>query len=349
MTKMSNRTANGAKPVLNLLLAFGLGFIWFSLLIVVTSLRSSAAAQTIQTDYQISVAPSSAFLKAKPGETTTHTLTIRNNSSFATTASIKIVDFLPDGASGIPQLQDSLSLTYIDNMDQLQEPISIPSQSSKNIIISLTVPEGASEREFPTTILLQSNYETAEGATALVPAVGSNLVVWVSDRDFVDQKLEVVSLQRPKIIDSFRPLTFEPLVENKESMSAVASGSATIKNWRGQILGTAEIYPEVILGKATRVIQAAKAAELVLPNSPEAATARRFDPTDFNFTQPFWLGPYTVEFTFVHPGVTGTYTTIQQQTVIALPLSLLAIVGALGVVLAGGYYYNKKRSGKMAI
>lgn len=347
MRKQYRTPALRAKLGLAVLLAFGLGLLWSTEALPTAPLVSRVAAQTIPTNYQVSVSPSSAFLKARPGATTTHTITVRNNSPFGTTASIRVVDFLPDGSSGIPQLQNTLSLSYIDNMEQLQEKISIPSNSSKNIVISLTVPEGAPEREFPTTILIQSEYAAAEGATALIPTVGSNLIVWVSDRDFVDQKLEVVSLQRPKIIDSFRPLTFEPLVENQEGMSAVASGSATIKNWRGQVLGSTDIYPEVILGKSSRSIKAAKAAELVLPNSPEAASARRFDPTDFNFTQPFWLGPYTVEFTFVHPGVTGTYTTVHQQTVIALPLSLLAILGALAVVLAGGYYYNKKRSGSV--
>lgn len=339
MTKKPQIRQQALSVLATVLLAFGSCFVWVG----------GAQAQTIPNNYNLSVAPSSAFLKAKPGATTTHTITLRNNSPFSTVVSIHLVDFLPDGATGIPQLLTTFSLPYVDNLEQLQEQISIPSQGSKNVVISLTVPADAPEREYPTTILIESRYEATDGATALIPAIGSNLVVWVSDRDHVDEKLEVISLQRPKVIDSFRPLTFEPLVENLETMSAVASGSATIKNWQGQVLGTMEIYPDIVLGKSTRIIKAAKAAELVLPNSPEAATARRFEPTDFNFTQPFWLGPYTVEFTFVHPGVTGTYTTVHKQTVIALPISLLAILGALGVVVAGGWYYQNRLQHKVKL
>lgn len=300
-------------------------------------------AQTIPTSYHLSVSPSSAFLKAKPGSTSTHTIAVRNPAAFATTVTVTMVDFVPDGVSGIPQLQSTFSFPYIDNQEQLADSVTIPANSQRNIPISISVPAGSPEREYPITILIRSEPAAEEGTTAIIPTIGSNLVVWVSERDHVDQKLEVVSLQRPKIIDSFRPFSFEPLIENLETMSAVASGSATIKDWRGRVLGSTDIYPEVILGKSSRVIQGAKAAEAVLPTDPAAATATRFEPTDFLFTQPFWLGPYTVQFTFVNPGITGTYTTIQEVTVIALPISLLVILGALAIVLGGSWYWNKKR------
>lgn len=331
----------------SLLLLFGLGMLW------VTKVPANAPiyAQTIPTNYQLNVSPASAFLKARPGQSTTHTLTLRNNSPFGTVVAIRMADFEPDGYTGIPQIKPTFSFPYVDNLAQLQQEMTIPAHTSKTVQIAMTVPENAPEREYPIVVLVESKYETEAGNTSIIPTVVSNLVVWASARDYVGQKLEVVSLQRPKVIDSFRPFTFTPLVKNLETSSAVASGSATIKNWRGQVLGEAEIFPDVILGAATRVLRAAEPEKMVLPSDPEAQFARKLKPAEFNFTQPLWLGPYTVEFTFIHPGKDGadSYTTTHKQTVIALPLSLLAILAALGLVLGGSWYYQNHRKSQSRV
>lgn len=321
----------------------GLGSLALGLIITAMA-TAGIQAQTISPSFQLALTPATAYIKLKPGTTVNHSIILKNPTNFAITVTASVVDFIPDGKTGSPQLQTQLTCPYLSNASTLAEPITIPAQQQGALSIALSAPADAPERECPMTILVHTQQPTAESAaTALMPTIGSNLVVWVSERDQPDQQLEVVSLQRPTVIDSFRPLDFEPLVQNLEIMSAVASGSATVKNWRGEVLGTMDIYPAVILGQSTRTIQGAKPSDLVLPTDPSAAFATALQPTPFKFTNPFWFGPYTVEFSLITPTASGQVTKVQVLHIIALPISLFVIATTIGVILAGGWWWQRKQ------
>lgn len=315
-------------------------------LMVGLMIKSSVYAQQIPTQYQLSVTPASGFLKVRPGTKAIHKIIVRNPSNFPVEISASIVDFIPDGKSGAPILLSSSSFPYLEQEEVLQRPRTLNAGSQEVVDIAIQVPEGAPEKEYPLTILVKANAKAQQdNSTALFPTIGANLIVWVSQRSEPSQQITVESLQRPTIVDSFRPFEFEPLVRNLEVMSAVASGSATVKDWRGKVLGTMEIYPDIVLGESTRVLRGAVPAPVVLPDDPSAAYAPRLMPTPFSFSQPFWLGPLTVEFTFIHPGTTGNYTTIHTKKVIALPISLfLILVGIIGVFFLSWWVNKKKKN-----
>lgn len=300
-------------------------------------------AQSIQSSARLSVAPATAYIKVQPGTTVTHSIMVRNPTDFAATVTVDVMDFVADGTSGLPQVQKKLTFPYLEKDKSLEQPRSIPPKSQITIPISIKVPAGANEQEYPLTVLISSQTGSTDGATALIPTIGSNMIVWITEREKPVQKLKVVSLQRPVIVDSFRPLEFKPLVANLEIMSAVASGSASVIDWRGQVLGTMQIFPEVILGQSTRIIQGASPEESLGAPSATDTTASNIRPAEFSFTQPFWLGPYTIEFTFIAPTDSGDVLTVQQLHIIALPISLFIVGGVSAIVLLLGWWWKKSR------
>lgn len=307
-----------------------------------------ALAQNIAPSYRLSVSPSTAFIQVKPGSTTTHSIYVRNPTDYQVQAAARVVDFTADGQTGLPQLSSDLTFPYLQNAPELAQPKIISPNGTLTLPVTISVPSDAFQQEYPLTILIQFTAGSEEDTTALNPILGSNLIVWISSETKPAPRFHVSSLQLPPIVDSFRPVLLKPLVQNLAPMSAVASGSATIKDWRGATVATMAIFPEVILGNSSREIQGAVPAETVLPTDPQAAFAPQLQAQPLLFTQPMWLGPYTVEFTFTSSSQAGAVSTTQVLHFFALPVSLLFIVIVVAAALIVGWWWQKRKSNTVA-
>ncbi|MBP7876202.1 hypothetical protein KA012_04375 [Candidatus Woesebacteria bacterium] len=312
-----------------------------SILLALVSITPTVQAQQIIQRFTLSVSPGTAYLKVKPGTTVIHTIMLRNKGSEPVTVTPRIVDFETDGTTGTPVLLETSTFPYLSNQAEVLSPISIDPDQQANVPFAIKAPENAPPQEYHLTILFDQQSVGEANASALVPSVGSNLIVLVSDAD-PNASLKVISLQRPVIVDSFRPLSFQPIAENLGQAAALASGSAVIRDWRGVIVAEMPIYPDVVLAQTTRELRAAQPAEPALPDDPKAAIATLFNAASFSYKEPMILGAYTVEFNIKDVTGAGETTTVQKFTVYAFPFSALAVGIVTALVLFGLRFIKKK-------
>lgn len=306
-------------------------------------------AQSIEEHFTLSVYPATGFVTVKPGSEVIHTIVLRNKSTRAITVKPRLVDFAADGSTGTPVLQDSSMFPYLVNSESVLTPVTIAPTEQASIPFVIKPPETAPLKEYHLTVLFENQpSSTSTDASALVPTVGSNVVVLVSGEP-PNSFLKILSLQRSKFIDSFRPLTFVPLGENQGSAATIASGSAVIKNWRGRTVATFPLYPDVVLAQSTREIRAAQPAAPILPDDPAAAIATQLEPIPFFYRQPFLFGPYVVEFNLMKTNDEGTTTSVQSFTLFALPFSAFLVILVTALIVFGLRKWQRNKSSPSVI
>lgn len=310
---------------------------------------TSVQAQSVEQRFALSVSPATGYVTVKPGSAVIHTVVVRNTSSQAVTVVPRLVDFVADGKSGTPILENSSMFPYLANSQTVLAPITIAPEQQVSVPFSIQPPSTAPVQEYHLTILFEQQAPAADpGSSSLVPAVGSNLVVLVSS-DKPDSFLKIMSLQRVHILDSLRPLSFVPLVENQGTAAAIASGSAVVKDWRGRPVATFPIYPDVILANTTRELRAAQPAAPLLPDDPAAVIATKLEPAPFTYYQPFLLGPYTVEFNLIESDSDGITTAVQTFRLFAFPFSMLLVLVLTAGVIIGLRWWQRSRTVKPVV
>jgi len=286
---------------------------------------STGRAQQVVPRFAISVSPATGFSMVKPGTSTIHSVTLHNKSTQPITVVPRIVDFVSDGKTGTPILKETTTFPYLANTSEALAPLTVPAGKQVAVPFVIKAPVDALQQEFHLTILFENQTLTAETTSStLVPTIGSNLVVFVSGEP-ARPKLKVTTLGRSKVVDSFRPLTFKPLVKNQGNAATVASGSAVIKNWRGRTMATIPIYPDIVLAGSTRELRGAQPAAPILPTDPKAAIATQLEPIPFSHKEPIILGAYTVEIDLTTVADSGTTLSVHNFTIIAMPISLLVL------------------------
>lgn len=312
-------------------------------LVAGNGILSPALAQGSQSPFSLSVSPSTAFFAVKPGESRMHSVQLRNKGAGPVTVMPKLVDFSADGISGTPILKNESTFPYLANAKDVLSPITIQPGQQATIPFVIKPDEKALQQEYHLTILFEQQPSLVANTSSVVPTVGSNLVVLISG-EAPKPLLKVISLQTFKVIDSFRPLVFKPLAENQGNAAGIASGSATVKDWRGRTIASFPLYPDVVLSQTTRELRAAKPAAPVLPDDPKAEIATKLQPTAFSIKQFMFLGPYRIEFAITDPASPDTAATLQAFTLFALPISaVIAVAGTAGVLIAVRYFRHRMR------
>lgn len=230
---------------------------------------------------QLTVTPASVFFRLKPGASRLHTITLTNNGAQDVRVTPKLMTFRPDGTTGQPIIDEESDFPYIANRDAAFAPLVLPQAATAQLDIVLTIPDTAERREYPLVVLFVSEPAhtlVAQSDTVVTGIIGSNLVVSIGDeRDFL---LQVTDVKMTNLVDSFRGITFKPMVKNVGNLAQRIDGEVTISDWRGNQVAAFPLHQDMVLGLSTR---AARAREL--EESPTAPL--RFKPA-------FLLGPYKV-------------------------------------------------------
>lgn len=240
-----------------------------------------------------------------------------------------IVDFSTDGKTGKPILGQAHSFPHFDQATQELQPLSLAPGAKAQLKLQINVPQGAPNREYPLTVLFAASPATEftlnTSAAQVSGTIGSNVVILVSDETTPPTDLQILSFQTMSIVDSFRPLSFKPVVENKGYAASVASGSAQVKNWHGSVLKEFAIEPVIILGSSRRELQPLKTEELV---------AERF-----SYKPLFLFGVYRVQVALQSGDTDSSQQVLKSEVVIALPIGLFGLV-----VIAVLTYFGYKRA-----
>ncbi|HYD34817.1 MAG TPA: hypothetical protein VD999_02010 [Vitreimonas sp.] len=296
-----------------------------------TLTTTSITAQTAP--LELSINPPVAYLHVKPGSNQTHTLTLQHHGTVPLEAIIKVVDFVPDGETGQPILTDVSTfpyLTLLNPNERLGEPFPLVPGKAKKLSFNIDVPNSATQKEYPLTILINtqpnSQYSVVQTGSQLGGTIASNVIILVSESDRLPRRLTIDSLTGPRFLDSFSTLKFDLKLKNVSLQAAPASGSARLKNWQGKTLKEWQLYPDMVLGSATRFARGL---------DPTAA-----EPTPVEFTyRGFLIGPYSIEAQLNNQGGQQELLTVKM---IALPWSL-GLLLIIGVILLGlGKYFSQK-------
>jgi hypothetical protein len=297
--------------------------------LLLSKLLSSTSVQA-QSAVELAVTPPTAYMKVKQGSSATHTVIIENLSSQPLQVKPKVVDFTSDGATGVPVLATTTTFPYFEIDQQSLEPISLPPKGKAELALKMTVPLGVPNQEFPMTILFESEPDTsfslAAGTTAVRSTIGSNFIVLVSSESDVNTSLAVTSFKTSGIVDSFRPLTFTPVVSNTSYAATTASGSAQVVDWHGATVAEFTIRPVIILGNSSR--------ELETTISDTAYTSL------FKYKPFFLLGLYKINLDLTIQSNDDSFHLLQTKTIIALPISLILAALLLTLTWVGYKYYS---------
>jgi hypothetical protein len=264
----------------------------------------------------LSVSPPTGYLKVQPGGQATHTIVLENSGDQTLVVTPKIVDFLPDGKTGAPVLQESHSFPYFDFESPQLDQVTVSPQSKAQLSLHIVVPQDATNREYPLSVLFESHTVESTATPGVVAQVsgiiGSNIIVLVSDDTVPPTDLSIKSFQTSKIVDSLRSITFKPLVANAGYAASVASGSAQILNWQGTVIQQFSIKPAVVLGSSER--------ELELDSNESEA------PTNFKYKPLFLFGMYKIRIQLETLSNDTPNVITKSEAVFAAPVILIMII-----------------------
>lgn len=314
---------------------------FFSIAVFLLGIPAVSAPTRAQTapPIDLAVSPPVAYLKTKPGENSLHTITLQHQGTTPLLITPKLVDFTTDGTSNQPILQETTQVEFIT----LQEPLSwnssfsLKPKQSKTVQLQITPPAATTEKEYHLTVLFETRPDptsvtTSNDSTRVSAVVASNLIVTV-DTDIADQsKLSIKSLKLPVLIDSFQTLDFQVLVQNSGSNAGVASGSATIIDMLGNSVASYQVHPDTVLANSSRLLRTGD------PQQLETLS------TDFRYKPYFLLGIYTVDINVIQikNDESVTIDTLSKK-IVALPLSLLAVIGG-GVLVYWFFVFILKQN-----
>lgn len=291
--------------------------------------KTTVTAQT--TGFSLIVAPAQAYLKILPGNRATHTITLENTGDATLEVTPKVLDFATDGKTGVPILLGKTEFAYLNLTEDLHQPIVLAPRAKAQLTLSFTVPSGAKNKEYPLSILFSADKLDAAQAeqdkSPITGSVVSNLVVLVSDESETTRKLTLLDSGAPQFVDSFSDITFTPVVKNESYAATIASGSATLLDWRGKTVAHFPFYPESVLGFSTRELR---------------SYTDELQPRLFSFKSPFLLGPYQIRFKIDNSSDEQQSIETNRITVFAAPFSLLSAAG-IGVITYLLYTKIQKR------
>lgn len=295
---------------------------------------SKVFAQEITTE--LTVSPPVAYIKIKPGNKTRHTITITNTSDVAVTVSPSLVDFKPDPKTGRPTLSQATTFPYLDTKLETMNNLALAPNQKAQLTLEFSVPQFAQEKEFPLTILFKTstkaNTAISTSQAQIESSIGSNLIVLIASDDELTPNLSIANFNLPTIRDSLNTIDVRPIAQNNTFHASTASGSARLKNWRGETVASYAIYPDVILGQSSRPLRFITSLDQALDENTE--------PGIFQYKPLFLLGVYTLEIEFIHAGQTPS--AIYTKSFVALPIGILLLLAILGGGW-GGYFIYKRR------
>ncbi len=299
------------------------------------SAPSAALSQTTQPDrFSLEVSPPVKYIQIKPGSKLSHTITLKNIGAYALEVSPLVVDFTSDGETNIPILQDSTSFQYIEIPKGGWPTLPLKPNQTAQLTLNFVVPADAVEREYPLTVLFnQRSLDQIGNGSRVSGAVGSNLIVLISNKNKPAADLSITSTGIFPLLDTFSTLTIDPLITNNGFSAQPIHGTVTIRNWRGSELTKFTLFPDVVLGGSSR--RARGTAPATDSSSPP-------EPQEMSYKPGWLLGLYQVDIQImtIEPGTEDAPVYVplasQRQSVVALPY-VVVIVLLVSIMLALTY------------
>lgn len=300
-------------------IAFGL-LLFFSL----TMLTMGCQPQSVMAQaMDLSLSPPLTIKKADQGALIRYPIQITNTAPQKIRVKPHIYRFTSDGKTGSPQINLGSTVSYARIETEgfaFESPFSLEKGQTQTLVIAVTPPSPLRE-DLQMVFLLEADDGTTlpQSGASITGMIGSNLILQADEFYAGKAPLQIKSLTGTQIVNMFSPITIAALIENTGSTVASISGVIQLTGMRGETKETIAIFPDLVLGKSTRLLRMSnRTDELNIPMPPQ-------------FTGNFWPGIYKVTITLRHPQLLQVAAqTTASLAVIIFPSTLL--FGLLGFV-----------------
>jgi len=296
--------------------------IFTPLVLIILIISPSAQAQSKNIDLEVN--PAVIFLSVRPGQKITHTITLKQNGNIGLSVIPNIVDFQSDGKTGNPILTDSTDANFItiQNPDKkIGQPFNLEPGSSTKIVFNIQPPDDLLEKEYTLSLLFRAqplSGPSSSESTITSAVIGSNLILHVAADTIPKSKLEVGKLFISQFVDSFRPIKYQLLIENKGENAGPIDGHIKIYNWRNEEVRQDQLAPDLVLSNSTRLARFLIEGKEKTDNASYSA--------DFSYAAPFLLGPYVFEVTLNDPQKNIEDAYVFRHSIFAFPFSIIIII-----------------------
>jgi len=225
-----------------------------ALLVAVLLFSNRAGAQT--GELNLTSSPLPIALKAKPGESISTDLRIRNSSSTPEKLKVGLMKFSAGGEEGKPQLAErAKGDDYFDWVKFSQTELTAEPNEWKTIKMTINLPEDAAFGYYYAVTFTRTDQEQASGAMQSAVQGGSaTLVLLEADVPDTKRELSLESFGVSKRTYEFLPAKFNIKLRNKGNVHSIPSGTIFIKQGKKQI-GTVSVNASSgnVLPKSNRI------------------------------------------------------------------------------------------------
>ena len=305
---------------------------------LITALYFFLPVQAAAQNFEVTVTPEVHYMRIKPGSKTRHTITLENKSANPITVTPTIYDFSADGTSGRPVLTQKTEFPYLDIASIHASTLTIPAQKRAQIVLAFSVPADAPEREYPLTVVFQTTpmqSTLSESQSSLVGAIGSNVIVLVSNQEQTSDALSIETSGLPTLVDSLKEIDVAAKVRNSHFAATNVAGTVRVTNFLGKEVSSFMIFPDTILGYSSRMLRAMKTA-FEPDTDPE--------PLALSFTPSLFPAVYTVETYITQPYTSENSTqviTTKRHSFLAIPFIYTWVILGVTVTISGYFFYTK--------
>ncbi len=275
-------------------------------------------AQTNEID--LTIYPPTQFIELEKDQQKTYTIELTQNGNLPLEVTPHIVDFIPDGETGNPQLQGTSSVDFIKITNpniSFDRPFQLQPNTTTKININIDPNDNNIEKEYLNTIVFEtrpsSQTSIIQTGTKTSAIIASNLIIYVGDFSNYTGEIYIKNLETASLVESFRPIKFSAIAFNDNPKSVPLSGKAKIYDWQMNQLAEYELYSDIVLGKSSRLIRHKNDIDQSLSS-------------EFMYEEPFLFGPYTIEIELTNPDPNIQQTFTIRKRVLALPYSILIMI-----------------------
>jgi hypothetical protein len=285
-------------------------------------------------------------VRVAPGATRTLTLRLTHSGSESIRVEPEIRSFVPAGAgknTGSVRLLESNEFPHISFADEsVSDGIFLDSGDTAEVELRIDPPAEAIG-EYPTTVLFSARSAQAP-QIGVAATIGANIITTVQSYEDDRADINISEIDAPRFVDSLSGLSFGITARNDGSNASFASGSATVRDFRGATVGEYPFAADMILSNYSRSLRTqsdynrATPLSLLQGENPTAVSGDEPDLTSrFRVPALLLFGPYEIE-AQIKPNSQSEQFVTARQRVIAAPFSLITLA-VLGVIIWFGWRY----------
>lgn len=187
-------------------------------------------AQQNSGELQLTTSPLPISLKAKPGETISTPLRIRNSGNQPETLKVGLMKFSAEGDDGKPKLEDrGANDDYFDWVTFSENQFVAQPGEWKEIKMTIRVPKDAAFGYYYAVTFSRAGKESQNSQETSVKGATATLVLLEVDSNDANPQLELESFTSDKKSYEFLPVTFTVKVKNSGNIHLAPHGTIFIK------------------------------------------------------------------------------------------------------------------------